>query len=84
MRFPEHPSVSRAPRVPKHPRRGDAAHTKAIEQFAEARTAQRRLTQVADAAEGTPRASEAADARDAARDRFAAKEAWLLWIERGC
>lgn len=70
-------------RFPERSRRGDEAHTKAIEQLDQARVARNRLTELADAAEGTQREAETADARDAARDRFAAKEAWLIWIERG-
>ena len=70
-------------RFPERSRRGDPAHTKAIEQLDEARVTQDRLTALADAAEGTQREAEIADARDDARDRFAAKEAWLIWIERG-
>ena len=70
-------------RFPERSRRGDPAHTKAIEQLEEARVTQDRLADLADAAEGTQREAETADARDDARDRFAAKEAWLIWIERG-
>ena len=70
-------------RFPERSHRGDAAHIDAIEQLDEARAAQSRLTDLADAAEGTPREAEAVNERDLARDRFAAKEAWLLWIERG-
>lgn len=70
-------------RFPERSRRGDGAHTTAIEQLDQARVARNRLTERADAAEGTQREAETADARDAARDRFAAKEAWLIWIERG-
>ena len=68
---------------PERPRRGDAAYTKAIEQLNEARATQDRLSERAAAAEGTQREAQTADARDDARDRFAAKEAWLIWIERG-
>ena len=70
-------------RFPVRSRRGDPAHTKAIEQLDEARVTQDRLTNLADAAEGTQREAETAEARDDARDRFAAKEAWLIWIQRG-
>ncbi|HSD78328.1 MAG TPA: hypothetical protein VLA98_13025 [Solirubrobacteraceae bacterium] len=58
-------------------------HTRAIEQLDHARAAMDRLTDLADVAEGTPQEAAAADARDAGRDRFAAKEAWLIWVERG-
>jgi hypothetical protein len=70
-------------RFPQRSRRGDPAHTKAIEQLDEARGTQDRLADPADAAEGTPREAHTADARDQARDDFAAKQAWLIWIERG-
>ena len=65
-------------RFPERARRGDAAHTEAIEQLDEARAERNRLTDLADAAKGTPREAGAADARDTARDRFAAREASLF------
>ena len=69
---------------PERSHRGDAAHISAIEQLDEARAAHSRLADLADAAQGTPREAEAASERGLARERFVAKEAWLVWVERGC
>ena len=70
-------------RFPERSRRGDAAHTSAVERLDEARDRQDDLTTRAAAAVGTPDENPAADALGAARDRVAAREAWLIWVERG-
>lgn len=70
-------------RFPEASRHGDDAHTDAVRRHGEARDQQRRLGKAADAALGTPHESRAAADLYDAKDRFAAREAWMLWIERG-
>jgi hypothetical protein len=67
---------------PPPPRRGEEAHTKAIEQLDEARERQRDLVVRAEAAEGTSGEDRAADALEHGRNRVAAREAWVVWTER--
>ena len=68
---------------PRTPRRGEEANITAMEQLADARRRQRDLTVRAEAAEGTPDEEHAADALASARNRVAAREAWVVWTERG-
>jgi len=70
-------------RFPDRSRRGDAAHASAVERLGEAREREDELTTRATAAVGTAAEERTADALCAARDRVAAREAWLVWIERG-
>jgi hypothetical protein len=67
---------------PETPRRGEKAHTKAVEQLDEARARQRDLVDRAEAAEGTSGEDEAADELEHARHQVAAREAWVVWTER--
>lgn len=64
-------------------RHGEAVRARAVDQLAAARTHRDELAELADVAEGTPREASAADARDAARARATAKEAWVHWLEHG-
>jgi hypothetical protein len=64
------------------PRRGEEAHTKAIEQLDEACERQRDLTARAEAAAGTSGEDQAADALEHVRNQVAAREAWVVWTER--
>jgi hypothetical protein len=65
------------------PSRGGAEHADAVERLGDAQDEQGRLRDAADDARGTP-GEEVADARlSEAGERFAAREAWLVWLERG-
>ena len=70
-------------RVPPDPRVSDEAHIDAVEQLAEARERQRELTKSAEAAQWTSGEAHAAGELEAARHRVAAREAWVVWTERG-
>ena len=67
---------------PRKPRRGEEAHTKAVEQLDEARERQRDLVVRAEAAGGTSSEAQAADALERVRHQVAAREAWVVWTER--
>jgi hypothetical protein len=69
--------------LPPTPRRGEEAHTKAVEQLAEARERQRELIDRAEAAEGTAGEDQAADALRKVRHQVTGREAWVAWTERG-
>jgi hypothetical protein len=64
-------------------RDGEAAHTAALEQLADARERQHTLDDRAEAAEGTSGEDQAADALETGRHQVAAREAWVVWTERG-
>lgn len=68
---------------PPTPHPGEEAHTKAVEQLDEARERQRDLVDRADAAEGTSGEDKAAGDLEHARHQVAAREAWVVWTERG-
>ena len=70
-------------RFPQTPGRGSQAHASAVERLDEALEHQHDLEDRADAAKGTPTEEQAADALRFARNHTAAREAWLVWIERG-
>ena len=70
-------------RFPERSRRGDATHASAVERLGKARERQDELTTRAAAAVGTPTEQQTANDLGAARDRVAAREAWLVWVERG-
>jgi|KBSSwiStaDraftv2_1062776.scaffolds.fasta_scaffold2264392_1 hypothetical protein len=70
-------------RFPERSRRGDAAHASAVERLGEARERRDELKTSAAAAVGTAAEEQTADDLGAARDRVAAREAWLVWVERG-
>ena len=64
-------------------RRGrDPAHANAVRRLDKARAEQKRLTERRAAAEGTAAEPEAFRRFDAGRAQVAAREAWLVWVER--
>lgn len=65
------------------PRPGEEAHTEAVEHLTEARERQRHLVDRAAAAEGTSGEDQAAEALETVRNQVAAREAWVVWTERG-
>jgi hypothetical protein len=67
----------------ENPRDGDSLHASAIRRLGEARDEQSRLTDRLAVAEGTPTESAAARELAAGRADVAAREAMLIWIERG-
>jgi len=67
---------------PPTPRRGERAHTRAVEQLDEARERERNLAGRADAAAGTSGEDHAADELEHARNQVAAREAWVVWTAR--
>jgi hypothetical protein len=69
--------------TPPPPRRDDEAHTEAVEQLDDALERQRDLADRAEAAEGTSGEQAAADALGTARHEVAARDAWVVWTERG-
>jgi hypothetical protein len=64
-------------------RHGEEVHTDAVGRLDEALDRQRDLVDRAEAAEGTSGEQEAADELGAARQQVAAREAWVVWTERG-
>ena len=69
--------------LPPTPRPGEEAHTDAVEHLTEARERQRHLVDRAEAAEGTSGEEQASDALETVRHEVAAREAWVVWTERG-
>ena len=70
-------------RLPPDPHDSEDAHAKAVEQLAAARERQRDLMEDAEAAAGTSGETHAAADLERARNRVAAREAWVVWTERG-
>jgi hypothetical protein len=68
---------------PELPRDGDDAHASAVRRLGEARDEQHRLTERLALAEGTPSERGAEKDLSAGRAGVAAREAWLVWVERG-
>jgi len=69
--------------LPPNRRRGEEVHTDALGQLEDALERQRDLVYRAEAAEGTSGEQHAADALGTARHQVAAREAWVVWTERG-
>jgi hypothetical protein len=67
----------------ENPRDGDPLHASAIRRLGEARDEQSRLADRLAVAEGTPAERAAAQDLAAGRAGLAAREAMLIWIERG-
>jgi hypothetical protein len=65
------------------PQRGDAAHARAVEGLDAARDQQSRMRDAADDARGSSSEEAADDKLQEAENNFAAREAWLTWLERG-
>jgi hypothetical protein len=78
MSLPQSPKY-----LPLSPRTGGAAHTDAIQRLDAARDDQERLRQADDAAQGSEGELTADVELSAAKERVAASEAWLSYIERG-
>jgi hypothetical protein len=70
-------------RFPETPRDGDDVHVSAVRRLGEARDEQHRLATRLALVEGTPSERTASDELAVARAGVAAREAWLVWIERG-
>ena len=66
-------------RFPEVTRKGDEVHATAVD----ASEGYELLARLASAAVGTPAEDDIVDLRDAARQRLAASEAWVGWIEHG-
>ena len=69
-------------RPPPTPRRGERDHTRAVERLDEARERERDLVVRAEAVAGTSGENHAAGELKHARNRVAAREAWVVWTER--
>jgi len=70
-------------RFPEMPRERDDAHTSAVRRLDEACEEQRRLVAAHALAEGTAVEPAAEQAVEVGHAHVAAREAWLVWIERG-
>jgi hypothetical protein len=64
------------------PREGDRVHMSAVRRLGEARDERIRLAEALAASQGTPAERGAARELAAARAGVAAREAWLVWVER--
>ena len=69
--------------MPRRPDRGGDIHAQAIERLDLAREDRERLSQESDAAQGGPDERTAEVALAAANETFAAREAWVKYIEHG-
>ena len=67
---------------PPTPRRGERAHTRAVEQYDEALEREHDLVVRAEAAAGTSGEDHAASELKHVRNQVAAREAWVVWTER--
>jgi hypothetical protein len=65
------------------PPRGSEAHASAVTRLDAATEEQARLRDAAEDARGTDSEGPAADRAREAGDTVAAREAWLVWLERG-
>jgi hypothetical protein len=70
-------------RFPEQTRKGSEAHRSALSRLADARNKQRRTSESHDQARQTSGEPAAATELSAANEQLAAREAWVLWIERG-
>jgi hypothetical protein len=70
-------------RFPEQTRKGSEAHRSALRRLDDARTEQRRTSEVHDQARETSAEPAAATELSAANEQLAAREAWVHWIERG-
>ena len=65
------------------PPRGGVVHASAVERLSHASDERERLRDAADDARGTPGEGRANAQLGEAGERVAAREAWLVWLERG-
>jgi DNA-binding FadR family transcriptional regulator len=70
-------------RFPERPRKGDDTHSSALLRLHAARDDYERLCARYAAAEGTSAERAALDRLQMTRAEVAAREAWLVWVERG-
>jgi hypothetical protein len=70
-------------RFPELPRKGDQSHVSAVRRLDAARDHCGQLADSHAAVEGTSAEPAALHQLDAGRAEVAAREAWLVWIERG-
>jgi hypothetical protein len=70
-------------RFPETPRTGTEGHRDAVRRLEEAKADQHQTSERHDAATGTIDERAAADDLAASRERLAAREAWVNWVERG-
>jgi hypothetical protein len=68
---------------PPTPGRDDDVRAEAAERLRDARERQRELVERAEAAAGTSGEEQAAAALEKVRHEVAAREAWVVWTERG-
>ena len=70
-------------RSPERPRKGDESHSSALLRLHAARDDYDRLSDRYAAVEGTSAERDALDRLEVMRAEVAAREAWLVWVERG-
>jgi hypothetical protein len=70
-------------RFPEQTRKGSDAHRSALRRLEDARTEQRHRSELHDESRQTAGEPAAAAKLSAANEQLAAREAWVLWIERG-
>jgi hypothetical protein len=68
---------------PEQPREGSEAHSDARRRLDEARTEQSDMSDALDDSKETSGEADAASDLSAAKEKVAAREAWVSWIERG-
>ncbi len=70
-------------RFPEQPREGSEAHSDAVRRLDAARTEQRDRSDALDESKETRSEDQAAADLSEAKEKVAAREAWVSWIERG-
>jgi hypothetical protein len=70
-------------KFPETPREGSEAHQSALQRLDVARRERRRRRHAYEGAKGEPARKSAAAGLSAANEQLAAREAWVLWVERG-
>ena len=65
------------------PREGTEAHSDAMRRLDDARTEQTEMSDALDESKETSGEPDAAADLSAAKEKVAAREAWLAWVERG-
>lgn len=68
---------------PERARKGSTAHVDAVRRLDQARDRQHETQEALDASAGTPSERTAEQDLANAREQTAAREAWLVWLERG-
>jgi hypothetical protein len=70
-------------RFPEEAREGSEGHAEALRRLDAARDDEREVHEALEASNGSPSEPAAAVGLTAAREKTAAREAWLGWVERG-